>query len=319
MNDAFIGLGSNLGAPVSNLRDAVLALDALSGTDVVFVSHVYESEPWGVVDQPPFANAVAWIRTTLRADQLLGELQDAESSIGRRPASRYGPRVIDLDLLLFGDEEWSTTELVVPHPRMAERDFVITPLLTVAPHAKWPDGTAIRASGEMVGRVIADLGRLPAVDPDWYAWEARTANPSKPPAVEEIGPWDPAEAWVEVAQASAAGGQIDIMESKLRGAEIPYELSHREMGDAMGFLAGPARILVPAAREHEARLALRYGPGGAESTDEAIADALRVPDGMTHEPESPPERPAWFRVTLSVFGWLFMAYWIIRILGRPGY
>ena len=144
MNDAFIGLGSNLGAPVANLRSAALALDELPGTEVVFASHVYESEPWGVADQPPFANAVVWVRTRLRADQLLDALKEIEERLGRRPGERFGPRVIDLDLLLLGDEEWETEELVVPHPRMAERDFVLTPLLTIAPHVtllrspRWP-------------------------------------------------------------------------------------------------------------------------------------------------------------------------------------
>ena len=299
MEEAFVGLGSNQGAPVANLREAVLALDGLPGTDVLCVSHVYESEPWGVSGQPPFANAVVQVRTRLRADQLLGHMKDIEERLGRTPGARYGPRPIDLDLLLFGDEEWRTDDLVVPHPHMAERDFVLTPLLSIAPHALWPDGTPVRKGGRLVGRVRADHGRLPDVDPDWYVWEARDVEFAEPtPESEGPPPWDPKDAWVEVARGSAAGAEIDILESKLRAAGIPYELSHRERGDAIGTLAGPARILVPASRTREAREVLdSRGP-------------LPRPEHLGPSPQ----RPAWFRGTLRVFGWLFAAYWIVRLM-----
>lgn len=301
MNDAYIGLGSNMGAPVANLRSAALALDALPGTDVVSLSHVYESEPWGVTEQPPFANAVACVRTSLRADQMLEYLGDIEEELGRRPGPRYGPRTIDLDLLLFGDEEWHTDDLVVPHPRMAERDFVLTPLLAIAPDVRWPDGSPVRRGGRLEGRVVGDHGRVPDTDPDWHVWEAREALLETPgrDADDQPPPWDTADEWVEVAKGAARGGEIDVLESKLRGAGIPYELSHRELGDAIGTLQGPARIMVPRSRLEEARLAL--GVTGVRW------EAVR---------EEPYPRPAWFRGTLRVFGWMFALYWIVRILAR---
>ena len=299
MEEAFIGLGSNQGAPVANLREAALELDDLPGTRVVFVSHVYESEPWGVPDQPPFANAVVEIRTRLRADQLLGHLKDIEERMGRTPAGRYGPRPIDLDILLFGDEEWETEDLVIPHPRLGERDFVLTPLLTIAPHVRWPDGTPIRRSGRLVGRVRADHGRLQDVDPDWYVWEARDVAFAEPtPEGEAPPPWDSGDAWVEVARGSARGAEIDILESKLRSAGIPYELSHRERGDAIGTLAGPARIMVPEPRVREAREVL----------------GARGPMPRWEQLGPRPERPVWFRGTLRVFGWMFAAYWVARLV-----
>lgn len=298
MNDAYVALGSNWGAVVANLRAAAQALDELSGTEVVYVSHVYESEPWGVSDQAPFGNAVVMVRTTLRADQLLGYLKDIEGRMGRRPGPRFGPRVIDLDLLLLGDEEWETDELTLPHPRMGERDFVLTPLLAVAPHVTWPDGRPVRKEGSLTGRVIADHGRIPDLDPDWYVWEVRDAAFVEAPCADGAPPeWDPVDAWVEVAVGSARGMEIDVLESKLRAAGIPYELSHREMGDKIGFLGGPASILVPESHAEEARSALGLrGP--------------RVPVGG---PMPRPERPAWFRGTLRVFGWMFAAYWILRL------
>ncbi|GAB4276750.1 MAG: hypothetical protein Kow0056_07510 [Coriobacteriia bacterium] len=300
MKDAFVGMGGNIGAPVANLRAAALAMDALPGSEVLYVSHVYESEPWGVGDQPPFANAVVWLRTTLRADQLLGHLQDIEAALGRERGVRYGPRTIDLDILLFADEEWDTPELVIPHPRMRERDFVLTPLLAIAPNVCWPDGSPIEKSGAQHGRVIADHGRLPDTDPDWYVWEALHSE-GPPPA---DAPWDISGEWVEVGRASAAGGHLAIAESKLRALGIPYELSHRESGDVLGgVLSGPSAILVPAPRAQEARAALAGTP----------AQAL-APGGPTAEPAS--RYPAWVRGTLKVFSWLFVIYWAARVLSE---
>lgn len=301
MVDAYIGLGGNIGNPLQAMADALDALSQLPGTSVVAVSHVYASRPWGESDQPPYANAVARLRTTLLADQLLGYLLDIESSLGRRRGSRYGPRTIDLDLLLFGDEEWQTKELTIPHPRMRERDFVLTPLLAIAPDAHWPDGTPVVRTGELVGEVIADHGRLPDSNPDWYYWEAFGREHAEPLPEGERAPWDPGEPWVEVASASAVGGALAVLEGKLRAANIPYQLSHREFGDAIGSLSGPSSIFVPRAFAPDARLFL------------AIRVETDVPVPLYPE-EEPPERPAWFRATLTVFGWLFAIYWISRVL-----
>jgi 2-amino-4-hydroxy-6-hydroxymethyldihydropteridine diphosphokinase len=164
VTDAYIGLGSNLGDRAGSLRAALDAIDRLDGTRVIAVSSMVESEPWGVTEQAPFANAVARVATELRADRLLDALKDIEAALGRGGGPRYGPRVIDLDILLFGDEEWQTDTLAIPHPRMAERDFVITPLLELAPEVTWPDGSRITRENATEGRVTGSLGLIPGYE-----------------------------------------------------------------------------------------------------------------------------------------------------------
>jgi 2-amino-4-hydroxy-6-hydroxymethyldihydropteridine diphosphokinase len=157
----FIGLGSNLGDRLANLGAALHAISALEDTHLIAVSNAVESEPWGVIDQPPFANAVARVATGIGAERFCEALKDIEAAMGREPTERNGPRVIDLDILLFGDEEWQAPHLVVPHPRLAERDFVVTPLLEIAPHATWPTGEPITRKGATQGRVTGVLGPVP--------------------------------------------------------------------------------------------------------------------------------------------------------------
>jgi len=161
VTDVYIGLGSNLGDRLGNLERALLAIGALDETTIVSVSNAVESTPWGVTDQPAFANAVARVATAIPADRLLGLLKDIETTLGREPGERNGPRVIDLDILLFGDDEWRTSDLTVPHPRLAERDFAVSPLLEIAPHAEWPDGTPITRDRASEGRVTGTLGPVP--------------------------------------------------------------------------------------------------------------------------------------------------------------
>jgi 2-amino-4-hydroxy-6-hydroxymethyldihydropteridine diphosphokinase len=162
--DAYIGLGSNMGDRLGNLRAALEAIDALEATNVVTVSEVVETEPWGVTEQPPFANAVARVSTGVEADRLLEALKDIEAALGRTGGPRYGPRIIDLDILLYADDEWETAELTIPHPRLAERDFVVTPLLEIAPDARWPDGAPIVRDEATEGRVIGSLGAVPGFE-----------------------------------------------------------------------------------------------------------------------------------------------------------
>ena len=128
---AYIGLGSNLGDRWENLR---VALDCLKETkDLILesVSPVYESGSVGTGGQGDFLNAVARVRTELAALALLRRLQEIEQAMGRPAPPRYGPRRIDLDLLLYGEERIATLELTVPHPRMAFRHFVLRPLCDV--------------------------------------------------------------------------------------------------------------------------------------------------------------------------------------------
>jgi 2-amino-4-hydroxy-6-hydroxymethyldihydropteridine diphosphokinase len=173
--DAYLALGSNLGDRLATIDAALLSVGALPGTAVVAASPVYESEPWGVTEQPPFANAVARVSTSLRADQLLGHLQEIEISLGRRRGVRFGPRAIDIDILLFGDEEWTAPELTIPHPRLMEREFVVRPLLDVWPDAMLPDGTAITLDSATEGRVTGVLRGREATE-----WVEVAMTPGRP-------------------------------------------------------------------------------------------------------------------------------------------
>jgi 2-amino-4-hydroxy-6-hydroxymethyldihydropteridine diphosphokinase len=154
---AFIGLGSNLGDRVASLQGGLDALAALPGVRVLAASGVYESEPWGVTDQPAFANAVALLEVTMGPDDLLAACKRIEAEAGRVSGVRYGPRPLDLDILLFGDETVMRPDLTVPHPRMLERDFVVTPLLEIAPDATLPDGTWVTCDGASAGHVTGVL------------------------------------------------------------------------------------------------------------------------------------------------------------------
>lgn len=185
MTTAFIGLGSNLGDRLGNVADAVDAISQFPETHVEKVSHAYESVPAFVEDQPNFINAVIEVETSLHADALLERLLELETSMGRVRDIDKGPRTIDLDLLIYGDEEWASEKLTLPHPGIAERDFVVTPLLEIAPRTVLPDGVHLRRSAANVGEVLHDLGPLPdsgadhnrPVDADAWTVVAETTNP----------------------------------------------------------------------------------------------------------------------------------------------
>ena len=131
---AYVGLGSNQDNPIDHLRRAITELGELAATRLVSVSRMYKSKPWGVEEQPAFINAVAGILTRVEPSQLLSELKVLEKSHGRDPdGMRWGPRTLDLDLLLFGHRILDLPDLVVPHPRMCDRNFVIYPLGEIAP------------------------------------------------------------------------------------------------------------------------------------------------------------------------------------------
>lgn len=126
---AFIGLGSNLGNSVAHLRSACVALQAIPQTAWVKCSRFFRSKPLGPVAQADFVNAVAEVYTQLSPEQLLAALQQIEQQHGRdRSGPRWGPRSLDLDLLLYGEAEIETPTLRVPHPGIAERNFVVYPL-----------------------------------------------------------------------------------------------------------------------------------------------------------------------------------------------
>lgn len=156
---AFLGLGSNVGDRVETLHSAVYALDDAAGVVVVDVSGVYETEPWGPVEQDPFLNCVVRVRTDLDPHALLEECQLTEEAFGRDRADerRWGPRTLDVDVLLYDAREIDTPGLAVPHPRLPERAFVLIPLLEVFPGGELPDGR--RLTG-----LLADLAPVEGVE-----------------------------------------------------------------------------------------------------------------------------------------------------------
>ena len=141
-----MGLGSNLGEREATLWKALEGLGATEGIEVVAVSSFRETDPVGVVDQPRFVNGAAALETSLRPRELLERLLDVERSLGRDRAveERWGPRTLDLDLLLYGGETIDEPGLEVPHPRLAERAFVLEPLLELDPDLRLPDGRPLR-------------------------------------------------------------------------------------------------------------------------------------------------------------------------------
>ena len=261
---AHIGLGSNLGERLANLGEALRRLDSVEGVDVRSVSRAYESEPWGVSDQPPFANAVALAETSLRADQLLGALQDIESSMGRTAGPRNSPRTIDLDILLFGDEEWDTPELTIPHPRMAERDFVITPLLVLDSDAAWPDGSAVTREGVRVGRVIGVISAIPGFEPRTVGddeWIAVYERPGYSPMFAGLAP---IAGGVGAVSARLTPGNMPNMATRfielvLDQLGIPHvwdPFAPEESVDPYN-LSRPFRLMVPSSMAEEASRAIR--------------------------------------------------------------
>ena len=137
---AYVGLGANLGDREATIRLALAALDDLADVAVVGVSSLRETEPWGPVEQPLYLNGAAALETELAPRELLDELLDVERRLGRvrDDEERWGPRTIDLDLLLYGDLVLDEPGLDVPHPRLHERRFALEPLAELAPDAFVP-------------------------------------------------------------------------------------------------------------------------------------------------------------------------------------
>lgn len=140
----YIGLGSNLGDSVRTLQSALAMLAKHPAITLSNTSSFYQSKPHGPADQPDYINAVAEISTTLQAEELLDVLQHIEQQHKReRNGQRWGPRTLDLDLLLYGDERIHTPRLTVPHPRIGERDFVLYPLAELNSALIFPDGSEL--------------------------------------------------------------------------------------------------------------------------------------------------------------------------------
>jgi 2-amino-4-hydroxy-6-hydroxymethyldihydropteridine diphosphokinase len=156
---AYVGLGSNLGEREEQIRLALEQLAVLPETSLARVSSLYDTAPVGELDQPNFLNAVALVETDLTARQLLWNLLLVERRLGRvrTPGTRYGPRTIDLDLLLYGDLVVEEDDLQVPHPELAQRAFVLVPLVELEPTLLHP------VLGETMVGLLARLKARPPV------------------------------------------------------------------------------------------------------------------------------------------------------------
>jgi 2-amino-4-hydroxy-6-hydroxymethyldihydropteridine diphosphokinase len=162
VNTAYLGLGSNLGDRRQHLAEAVRRLHAGPALQVVKISPVYESSPVGVTAQPDFLNLVVQVATTQTPHELLAECLRIETDLGRVRRERWGPRTIDIDVLLYGDARIDDEHLTVPHPRMRERSFVLTLLAEIAPGMKL-DGKTVGELADALGeRGLRKLGPL-----DW--------------------------------------------------------------------------------------------------------------------------------------------------------
>ena len=135
---AFVGIGSNLDDPIEQIEQAMALLERLPDTRIVARSSLYQSAPFGAVEQPDFINAVAHLSTGLDVWALFRQMQDIENIRGRVRGVHWGPRNIDLDLLAFGDTIVDTTDLTVPHPGIVERNFVLLPLQEIVPDFEIP-------------------------------------------------------------------------------------------------------------------------------------------------------------------------------------
>jgi 2-amino-4-hydroxy-6-hydroxymethyldihydropteridine diphosphokinase len=140
----YIGLGSNLDQPILQLKYALASLEALPHTRLVSVSRFYHTAPVGLIEQPDFVNAVACLKTSFSPHDLLAALHAIEKTQGRVRVQKNGPRTLDLDVLLYGEEVITEPHLTIPHPRLHTRAFVLVPLLEIAPDLVLPDGRSVK-------------------------------------------------------------------------------------------------------------------------------------------------------------------------------
>lgn len=145
MTEVLIGIGSNLDGPINQVKRAFQYLDELPGTELIKRSSLYTSKPQGPQDQEDYVNAVALIDTSLTPIDLLSALKDIENKFGRIKTRHWGERVIDLDILFYGDQVVKTDEpdLTIPHAEALNRDFVILPALEIAPDWRLPSGSEL--------------------------------------------------------------------------------------------------------------------------------------------------------------------------------
>jgi 2-amino-4-hydroxy-6-hydroxymethyldihydropteridine diphosphokinase len=168
MSKVHVGFGGNVGDVEANLRVAIEAVGRLPGTRIRRVSSLFRTGPVGVTEQPEFLNGAVEIETALGPAVLLAALLEIEGSLGRKRERRWGPRTVDLDLLLWEDRVVRSRELEIPHPRLHERGFALAPLAEIAPQARHP---VLHAT---VRELLAALGSQPDVrqvaSAGWSAW-----------------------------------------------------------------------------------------------------------------------------------------------------
>ncbi|MEK5040513.1 2-amino-4-hydroxy-6-hydroxymethyldihydropteridine diphosphokinase [Sporosarcina sp. FSL K6-3457] len=164
MTVAYLSIGSNIGDRLYHLVEAVRALHSHGGMEVVAVSSIYETAPVGYTDQADFLNVAVCVETVVDAQELLAICQQVERELGRQRTIRWGPRTVDLDILLYGTDTIETENLVVPHPRMHERAFVLIPLLEIAPTIIQPatgklysEESAVQDSGVMLWKKVSGI------------------------------------------------------------------------------------------------------------------------------------------------------------------
>lgn len=133
MNDVYLSIGTNMGERFENLQHAIRLLMSTEGVEVVRISSIYETAAVGYTDQADFLNIVVYVKTVRAPMEMLEICQSIENELGRIRVFRWGPRIIDLDILLYNQENIETESLTVPHPRMAERAFVLVPLIEITP------------------------------------------------------------------------------------------------------------------------------------------------------------------------------------------
>jgi 2-amino-4-hydroxy-6-hydroxymethyldihydropteridine diphosphokinase len=142
---AYIGLGSNLSEPIKQVHSAVTEIEKIPQSQIAKVSSLYLSKPMGPQDQDDYINAVIAIKTSLSAVELLDALQAIENKAGRvRKANRWGARILDLDIILFGNDVLNTERLTIPHYGLCEREFVLLPLAEISPELNLPNGESVK-------------------------------------------------------------------------------------------------------------------------------------------------------------------------------
>ncbi|WP_020174548.1 2-amino-4-hydroxy-6-hydroxymethyldihydropteridine diphosphokinase [Methyloferula stellata] len=144
-----LGLGSNIGDKPANIRRALDLLEARKTVEIVAISSIYRTAPWGYLDQDAFANACALARTRLSPAALLAEAKAIEAEMGREKTIRWGPRLIDIDILFYGDLPLAEPDLILPHKELFNRAFVLVPLAEIAPE--------LRVGGRLVREAAAEL------------------------------------------------------------------------------------------------------------------------------------------------------------------